>query len=187
MTVDTVRRRFTVDEYVHMAQVGILTTLDRVELLDGEIVEMTPIGRPHAACVAGLMRVLLIGVGPRAVVWPQGPIRLSERSQPEPDVTLLRPRPVPYRDADAEPRDVMLLIEVSDTSLRRDREIKLPLYAGAGIPEYWIVDVQDGVIEVHTSPSGARYGTVRRFGRGESVSPLAFPDLRLAVDEVFGS
>jgi Uma2 family endonuclease len=81
----------------------------------------------------------------------------------------------------------MLLIEVSDTSLRRDREIKLPLYAGAGIPKYWIVDVQDGVIEVHTSPSGARYGSVRRFGRGESVSPLAFPDLRIAVDEVFGS
>lgn len=187
MTVDTVRRRFTVDEYVHMAQVGILTTRDRVELLDGEIVEMTPIGRPHAACVADLMRVLLIGVGPRAVVWPKGPIRLSERSQPEPDVTLLRPRPVPYRDADAEPRDVMLLIEVSDTSLSRDREVKLPLYAGAGIPEYWIVDVQDGVIEVHMSPSGSRYGSVRRFGRGESVSPLAFPDLRLAVDEVFGS
>jgi Uma2 family endonuclease len=187
MTVDVVRRRFTVDEYQHMAQVGILTTRDRVELLDGEIVEMTPIGRSHAACVAGLMRVLLIGVGPRAVVWPQGPIRLSERSQPEPDVTLLRPRPVPYRDADAEPRDVMLLIEVSDTSLRRDREIKLPLYAGAGIHEYWIVDVQDGVIEVHTSPSGSRYGSVRRFGRGELLSPLAFPDLRLAVDEVFGS
>jgi len=187
MTVDVVRRRFTVDEYLHMAQVGILTTRDRVELLDGEIVEMTPIGRPHAACVADLMRVLLIGVGQRAVVWPRGPIRLSESSQPEPDVTLLRSRPVPYRDADAGPRDVMLLIEVSDTSLRRDREIKLPLYAGAGIPKYWIVDVQDGVIEVHTSPSGARYGSVRRFGRGESVSPLAFPDLRIAVDEVFGS
>lgn len=187
MTVDTVRRRFTVDEYVHMAQVGILTRRDRVELLDGEIVVMTPIGRLHAACVAVLMRVLLIGVGPRAVVWPQGPIRLSERSLPEPDVALLRPRPIPYRDADGEPRDVMLLIEVSDTSLRRDREIKLPLYASAGIPEYWIVDVRDDAIEVHASPSGARYGTVRRFGRGESVSPLAFPDLRIAVDEVFGS
>jgi len=106
MSVDVVRRRFTVDEYLQMAEAGILTERDRVELLDGEIVEMTPIGRRHAACVAALMRVLLIGVGPRAVVWPQGPIRLSERSLPEPDVTLLRPRPVSYRDADAEPCDL---------------------------------------------------------------------------------
>lgn len=187
MSVDVVRRRFTVDEYLQMAQAGILTERDRVELLDGEIVEMTPIGRPHAANVAALLRVLITGVGPRAVVWSQGPIRLSERSLPEPDVTLLRPRPVPYRDEDVEPRDVMLLIEVSDTSLRRDRELKLPLYAGAGIPEYWIVDVQADVIEVHTNPSGSRYGSVRRFGRGEFLSPLAFPDLRVAVDEVFGS
>ena len=185
MSVDVVRRRFTVDEYLHMAEAGILTERDRVELLDGEIVEMTPIGRRHSGCVAVLLRVLLIGVGSRAVVWSQGPIRLSERSLPEPDVTLLRPRPVSYSDADAEPRDVVLMIEVSDTSLRRDREIKPPLYAGAGIPEYWIVDVQGREIEVLTNPSGSRYGSVRRFGRGESVIPLAFPDLRVAVDEIF--
>ena len=186
MSVDVVRRRFTVDEYLHMAQAGILTTRDRVELLDGEIVEMTPIGFRHALCVGALMRALFAGVGTRVVVLPQGPIRLSARSLPEPDVTLLRPRQVPYRDAVAEPRDVLLLIEVSDTSLRRDRELKLPLYADAGIPEYWIADVQHEVIEVHTNPSGSRYGSVRRFGRGESVIPLAFPDLRIAVDEVFG-
>ena len=187
MSVDVVRRRFTVDEYLHMAQAGILTERDRVELLDGEIVEMTPIGRRHSGCVAALLRVLITGVGPRAVVWSQGPIRLSERSLPEPDVTLFRPRSLSYSDADAEPRDVMLLIEVSDASLRRDREIKLPLYAGAGIPEYWIVDVQGREIEVHTNPSGSRYGSVRRFGRGEFLIPLAFPDLRVPVDEVFGS
>ena len=185
MSVDVVRRRFTVDEYLHMVEAGILTECDRVELLDGEIVEMTPIDFRHAAYVAALMRVFVIGVGPRALVWPQGPIRLSERSLPEPDVTLLRPRPVSYSDADAEPRDVMLLIEVSDTSLRRDRELKLPLYAGAGIPEYWIVDVQDEVVEVYTNPSSSGYGSIRRFGRGESVSPSAFPDLRIAVDEIF--
>ena len=186
MSVDVVRRRFTVDEYLHMAQAGILTEEDRVELLDGEIVEMTPIGFPHAGCVAALLRVLVTGVGMRAVVWPQQPIRLSERSLPEPDVTLLRPRQGMYRDAAAEPRDVLLLIEVSDTSLRRDRELKLPLYAGAGILEYWIVDVEEDVVEVHTNPSGSRYESVRRLGRGEFLSPLAFPDLRVAVDEVFG-
>ena len=185
MSVDVVRRRFTVDEYLHMAQAGILTEDDRVELLDGEIVEMTPIGRRHSGCVAALLRVLITGIGSRALVWSQGPIRLSGHSLPEPDVTLLRPRPVSYSDADAEPRDVLLLIEVSDTSLRRDRVIKLPLYAGAGIPEYWIVDVQGRELEVHTRPSGSGYGSVRTFCRGQSLSPLAFPDLRVAVDEVF--
>ena len=186
MSVDVVRRRFTVDEYLHMVQAGILTEDDRVELLDGEIVEMTPIGFPHAGSVAALVRVLVTGVGTRAVVWPQGPIRLSERSLPEPDVTLLRPRPVSYSDAAAVPSDVLLLIEVSDTSLGRARELKLPLYAEAGIIEYWIVDVQGREIEVYTNPSGSRYGSVRRFGRGESVIPLAFPDLRISVDEVSG-
>ena len=187
MSVDVVRRRFTVDEYLQMVEAGILTEEDRVELLDGEIVEMTPIGVPHAACVAALMRVLVVGVGTRAVVWPRGPIRLSESSQPEPDVTLLRPRPVPYRAAAPERRDVLLLIEVSDTSLRRDHELKLPLYARAGIPEYWIVDIPGDAMEVHTKPSGSSYASVRRFSTNESVSPQAFPDLRIAVDEVFGS
>jgi Uma2 family endonuclease len=185
MSVDVVRRRFTVDEYLQMAQAGILNEDDRVELLDGEIVEMTPIGRPHAACVNALIRLLTFGAGSAAVVWVQGPVRLSENSQPEPDIALLRPRAVPYRDADVEPRDVLLLIEVSGTSLRRDRELKLPLYAQAGIREYWIVDVQSKVVEVYTNPSGSSYASVQKFRRGESVIPLAFSDLRIAVDEIF--
>lgn len=185
MSVDVVRRRFTVDEYLHMVEAGILTEDERVELLDGEIVEMTPVGHRHTARVAALNRVLLLGVGSRAVVWPQGPIRLSERSQPEPDLILLRPRPVSYGDAVPEPQDVLLLIEVADNSLARDRELKRRLYAAAGIPEYWIVNVQDREIEVHTSPSGTSYASVRRCQPGEILSPQAFPDLRVDVAEVF--
>ena len=185
MSVDAVRRLFTADEYAQMIQAGILKKDDRVELIEGEVVEMTPIGRPHASCVAALVRALVTGVGSRAVVWPQGPIRLSERSQPEPDVALLRLRPVSYRDADAEPRDVLLLVEVSDASATRDREIKLPLYARARIQEYWIVDVQVEVVEVYRHPSGAGYSSVQRFGRGALVSPTAFPDLYVPVDEIF--
>ncbi len=185
MSVDVVRRLFTVDEYLLMIRAGILNEDGRVELLDGEIVEMTPIGRPHGYCIASLMRSLITGVGSRAVVWPQGPIRLSERSQPEPDLTVLRVRPVSYRDADAESRDVLLLIEVSDSSLRRDREIKLPLYARARIQEYWIADVQGEVVEVYTNPSGSGYALVQRYRRGESVSPETFPDLHIPVDEIF--
>ncbi len=185
MSVDVVRRRFTVDEYLKMVETGILNEDDRVELLDGEIVEMTPIGRSHAVSVAALNRALVTGIGSRAVVWCQGPIRLSALSQPEPDLALLRLRPVSYRDADAEPRDVLLLIEVSDSSIRRDRELKLPLYARAGIQEYWIVGIQEGSVEVYTSPSASSYVSVQRFRRGDVVSPSAFPDLRIGVDEIF--
>ena len=185
MSVDVVRRRFTVDEYLHMVEAGILTECDRVELLDGDIVEMTPIGHRHATCVAALNRMLVTGVGARALVWPQGPIRLSERSQPEPDLALLRPRPVSYRDAPAVPQDVLLLIEVADSSLARDRGLKRPLYAAAGISEYWIVNVEDREIEVHSSPSGTSYASVRRCRPGETLSPQAFPDLRVDVAEVF--
>ena len=185
MSVDVVRRRFTVDEYLKMVETGILNEDDRVELLDGEIVEMTPIGHSHAAVAGALTRALVTGVGSRAVVWCPGPIRLSERSQPEPDLALLRLRPVSYREAEAEPRDVLLLVEVSDTSIRRDRELKLPLYARAGIQEYWIVDVQGGMVEVYTGPSASRYVSVQRFRGGETVSPSAFPDLRISVNEIF--
>jgi len=185
MSVDVVRRLFTADEYAQMIGAGILKKDDRVELIEGEVVEMTPIGRPHAAGISALTRLFVSGLGSRAVVWAQGPIRLSELSQAEPDVALLRLRPVSYRDADAEPRDVLLVIEVSDTSVIRDREIKLPLYARARIQEYWIVDVQAEAVEVYRHPSGAAYASVQRFGRGAFVSPTAFPDLRIAVDEIF--
>ena len=183
MSVDVVRRRFTVDEYLQMAQAGILTKRDRVELLDGEIVEMTPGGASHGSSIAVLNRLLNAGVGSRAVIWPQLTIRLSSRSAPEPDLAVLKRRS--YREAYPTADDVLLIVEVSDSSLRRDRELKLPLYAGAGIPEYWIVDVRAERVEVYTNPSASSYGSLRRFSCGESLSPSAFPDLRIAVDEIF--
>jgi len=183
MSVDVVRRRFTVDEYVHMVEAGILTKRDRVELLDGEIVEMTPSGSPHAAAVSALIRLFVMGLGQRAVVWPQLTIRLSPRSAPEPDLTLARPRS--YRSAYPTAEDVLLLIEVAESSLRRDRELKLRLYAEARIREYWIVDMQAEAVEVYRHPSGPAYASVQRFPRGGSVSPSAFPDLHIPVDEIF--
>jgi Uma2 family endonuclease len=183
MSVDMVRRRFTVNEYLQMAQAGILSRRPRVELLDGEIVEMTPGNAPHGSSISNLNRLLINGVGPRAVIWPQSTILLSSVSAPEPDLTVLRPRS--YREALPMSEDVLLVVEVSDSSLRRDRELKLPLYARGRIPEYWIVDVNAEVIEVHTGLSGSRYASARRFGKGEFVSPTAFPDLRIPVDEIF--
>jgi Uma2 family endonuclease len=186
MSVDLVRRRFTVDEYLKMVESGILNEDDRVELLDGEIVKMPPPPGPdHNACTGILNRLLVLGVGSRAVVLPGPTLRLSKRSAPEPDFVLLRTDPRNYRDSYAEPGDVLLLVEISDSSLRRDREIKLPLYAAAGIPEYWIVDVQNEAVEVCKDPAGSSFASVRQYRRGESVSPSAFPDLRIAVDEIF--
>ena len=183
MSVDVVRRRFTVDEYLHMAEAGILTKRDRVELLDGEIVEMTPGGASHGSSIAILIRLFNAGVGSRAVIWPQLTIRLSSRSAPEPDLAVLKRRS--YREAYPTSDDVLLVVEVSDSSLRRDRELKLPLYARAGIQECWMVDVQGGMVEVYTSPSASSYVSVQRFRGGETVSPSAFPDLRITVDEIF--
>lgn len=185
MSVDVVRRRFTVDEYLKMVETGILNEDDRVELLDGDVVKMAPPGPDHNAPTGILNRLLVLGVGSRAVVLPGPTLRLSNRSAPEPDFVLLRPDPRNYRDRYAEPGDVLLLVEISDSSLRRDREVKLPLYAAAGIPEYWIVDVQNETVELYKDPAGSSFASAGNFRRGESVSPTAFPDLRIAVDEIF--
>jgi Uma2 family endonuclease len=185
MNVDVVRRRFTADQYLRMIDTGILAKGDRVELIEGEILEMGPTGPPHGAGLANLNRLLVLGVGSGAIVMPGATVRLSALSAPEPDLMLLRPRQGSYRDRYIEPGDVLLIVEVSDTSLRRDRELKLPLYARAGIPEVWIADVQDQRVEVYRSPGPGAYASVRRIGQGESIAPVAFPDLVISVDEVF--
>jgi hypothetical protein len=178
------RRRFTREEYHRMAEAGILHENDRVELIEGEIVQMTPIGRRHAACVAELTRLLVPLVGQRALVWPQNPITLPHETEPQPDIVLLRPRADRYLQDDARPADVLLLVEVSDTSQRYDRLVKLPLYGRAGVPEVWIVDLPDEVIEIHRRPSRRGYAQVERVGRGGVVAPAALPDIVLPVDAI---
>jgi Uma2 family endonuclease len=176
------RRRFTREEYHRMAEAGILHEDDRVELIEGEIVHMTPIGRRHAACVAELNRLLVPAVGRRALLWPQNPITLPNDTEPQPDIVLLRPRVDRYLEDDAHPDDVLLLIEVADTSQRYDRLVKLPLYGRAGVPEVWIVDLPGEVIEIHRGPSPNGYARTTRTARGGAVSPEAFPDIVLSVD-----
>jgi len=185
MSVDVVRRRFTVDEYLKMVETGILNEDDRVELLDGEVVTKTTTGPAHNASVANLNRLLILGIGSRGVLLLGPTVRLSKMSAPEPDLLLVRPEPRSYRDRYTEPGDVLLLIEVADSSLSRDRNLKLPLYAEAGIQEYWIVNEREQTIEVYLEPSGSGYRPARAYGRGETVSPSAFPDLRISLDEIF--
>jgi Uma2 family endonuclease len=180
------KRKLTVDEYDRMGEAGILHEDDRVELLDGELYEMTPIGDAHAGAVNYLSSELFVSLGRRVLVGTQNPVQLSDYSEPEPDITVLRPRADYYRTAKPRPDDILLLIEVADTSIDYDRTTKLPRYAAAGIVEVWIVNLGEDRVEVYRDPIGNRYGTQMVFVRGESVAPLALPDLVLRVDEILG-
>jgi Uma2 family endonuclease len=181
--VERARRRFSIEEYEKMAATGILAQDDRVELIDGEIVEMSPIGDPHAAAVINLTHLLVPRVGDQARVAVQGPVRVPPRSIPQPDLALLRPRS--YWHEGATTPDALLVIEVSDTSLQYDRTVKLRLYARAAIPEYWIVDVNTKTVEVYRSPSGEGYANRQVLARGESVALLAFPDATISISAIF--
>jgi Uma2 family endonuclease len=171
--VELVRRRFTVDEYHRMGEAGILNEDDRVELIRGEIVQMSPIGIQHAACVARLNEILLGRLRGRATLWPQNPLTILPDSEPQPDIILLRHRTDFYAAGLPGPDDVALLVEVADTSLRYDRRVKGLLYA---------VDV----VEVFREPGAYGFQRTDRVGRGGTLTPLAFPDTPLAADDILG-
>jgi hypothetical protein len=180
------RRRFTIEEYHRIGEAGVLAEDDRVELLDGEIVRMSPIGSAHAACVARLTALFTRRLGTRAIVWVQNPIVLGRRTEPQPDLALLEPRPDFYARAHPRPRDVLLAIEVVDTRRGYDRALKLPLYARAELREVWIVDVAAGAVEGYTRPALRGYRERRRLARGRVLAPIAFPRLRVRVAEILG-
>ena len=184
--VEVKRRRFTVDEYHRMLEAGILREGERIELIRGELIQKMGIGPSHVGCVSFLIERLVLRLVGRALLSPGGPIVVLPDSEPEPDITLLKPRADFYRRAHPRPEDVLLVIEVADSSRRFDRNVKRPPYAEAAIAEYWIVDLVDDLIEVHRRPEGGAYRHVERVGRGGSVSPQAFPDVVLAVDEILG-
>jgi hypothetical protein len=179
--------RFTVEQYHRMGDAGIFSPDARVELIDGEIFEMSPIGPWHAGVVNRLNRAFVTGLGDRAVVHVQNPVGLDRYSEPLPDLTLLRSRPDFYGTAHPTPADALLLVEVADTSLERDRGRKLPLYARTGVPEVWIVNRQADAVEVFRGPSRGGYGERQVCGRGQTLAPVAFPDLALRIDDILGS
>ncbi|MGQ0569234.1 MAG: Uma2 family endonuclease [Armatimonadota bacterium] len=187
MSVQVTRRRFTVDEYHRMGEAGILLEDTRVELLDGEIIEMVPISNRHAAAVRRLIqRLSVLAATGAAVLDVQNPVRLGELLEPQPDVIVLRARLDLYASSIPGPEDVLLLIEVMDSSAAYDRGLKLPLYARAGVPEVWLLDLQGECMEVYRRPSGAQYEDTRSVRQGEAISPEALPDLVLAVHDLLG-
>jgi len=147
------RHRYTVEDYERMGAAGILGEDDRVELIEGEIIDMPPIGSPHGGSVNRIAQKLTLAVGDRAIVAVQNPIRLDDFSEPQPDIALLKPREDFYAARHPTPDDVLMLIEVAETSIRYDRDKKLPLYARAGIPEVWLVDIKAGRITRYRDPS----------------------------------
>lgn len=167
-----------------MADAGIFGEDDRVELLAGEIVEMTPIGSRHAACVSRLNRLLSQRLGEEYIVRVQDPVRLDDHSEPQPDVAVVKARRDFYRDAHPGPTDVLLAIEVADTSADTDRAEKVPLYSGAAIPEAWVVDLSSRVIDVYRQPARDGYRQHVRIGAGDQLTSVSVPLLSLPAADV---
>ncbi len=182
-TVAVERYRFTVEEYHRMADAGILGEDDRVELIDGEIVTMSPIGLPHFRIVNNLTRLFVTQAGGRYTVSIQHPLVISEYGEPQPDVVLMTGDGP--RDHLPTPADIYLVVEVSDSTLAYDLKVKLPRYAHAGVPELWIIDVARDVIERFTDPDEAgHYATRARFGIEEEIESSTMPSLRLGIRDI---
>ena len=185
-SVQVNRRSFTVAEYERMGRFGIFSEDARVELVCGEIIDISPIGERHAACVGRLTQIITLLLLRSAIVWVQNPIRLDDHSEPQPDVAVLKARPDFYGSAHPRPEDVLLVIEVSDTTLEYDRKVKVPLYARAGIPEMWVVNLPEERIEVHSDPAGGEYRAVRSYARGRKLQSHTLASLRISVSKVLG-
>jgi Uma2 family endonuclease len=184
MSYEIKRRRFTADEYQRMGQTGILSEDDRVELIDGEIVAMSPIGPRHNAAVNRANRALMMAVGSRAIVQVQGSVRLDLYYEPNPDVVLLQPRADDYASRLPGPGDILLLVEVADSSLEYDRDAKSEIYSVAGVQEYWLVDLKGGVVSCYSDPHAGTYRNIRHCRRGDSIAPQSLPDALVAIDDL---
>jgi Uma2 family endonuclease len=185
MAQPILRGPFTVDAYQRLAELGVLRADARVELLDGQVVEMSPIGDRHANVVRRLNRLLSTALLDRAIVDIQNPVVLGSHDAPQPDLVLLRPR------ADAYPnhpraRDILLIVEIADTTLAYDRDVKVPLYARSGIPETWLIDLSGDQIFVCRRPAHGAYAEHHTVSRDEKLALLAFPSVTLAAADVLG-
>ena len=179
------RHRLTVEDFHRMGDAGLFAPDARMELIEGEIIDMTPIGSAHASRVRRLADLLTTQLHGKAVVAVQDPVHLGDRSEPQPDLAVLRYRADFYASAHPDPGDVLLLIEVADTSVRFDREVKIPLYARHNIPEVWLLDLEAGAMEVYRHPQAGAYRDLSTLRSG-TLSPHAFPALAVDLDTLIG-
>ncbi len=180
------RHKLTADDFLRMAEAGILRDGDRVELIDGEIVDMPPIGAAHAGTLIEFTRLFTERAGPKALVSVQNLLRLGEDSMPQPDLALLRPRPDGYRTRHPGPEDVLLLVEVCDSSAAYDREVKVPLYARHGVPEVWLADLTEGVVERYRQPGPAGYAKAEACRGEDRLAPERLSEAVLTAREILG-
>jgi Uma2 family endonuclease len=180
------RHRFTVSDYYRMAEIGVLTEDSKVQLVDGVIFDMPPIGPGHASSVERISEMFRGRLGADFQVRVQNPVDIGPNSQPEPDVVVVPRRDDYYRDGHPTPVDVLLLIEVADSTLRFDRSTKTRSYARAAVVEYWIANIVGDEVIVHRDPARGRYRSVQVMKRGDTIRPLAFPDVSISISDVLG-
>lgn len=186
MPVEIEKHSFTAEEFERMGEAGVLPTGARFELIEGEVYEMSLIGSPHAACVDALALLFTEQARRRFIVRVQNPVRLNDFSEPQPDISLLRWRDDYYRAAHPRPADVLLLVEVADTTVVADRTLKIPLYARAGVAEAWLVNIPEGRVEIYSGPSGGTYLRAEVFERGAEASSHTIEGLSVSVAELLG-
>ena len=186
MALEIQRRRFTAEEFHRMGEAGIFQEGDRVELIDGDVVMMSAIGPRHVYYVNRLNQVLVRAVGELGLISPQNPVGVERRSEPQPDVVVLRARGREYLAALPAKDDALLVVEVSDSSLEYDRTVKMPLYAAAGIPESWLLDVEAGVIERHTGPGPRGYRTIEKCTAADRITLVALPSVTVDLATILG-
>lgn len=186
MAIQYEKWHFTVEEYKRMGEVGILSEDDRVELIEGEIVKMSPIGHRHAGCVNRLTMLLTGILGTSSIVSVQNPTIISDISAPQPDLTVLRMRPDFYADKHPIPADILLLVEVADTSIGYDRAYKIPLYARGEVAEVWLVDLQAGVVTGYSQPTSGGYKIVSQVQGSQVLTSQTIPALAVCADEIIG-
>ena len=179
------QHRFSVKEYYRMAETGVLSPDARVELLHGQIIDMSPIGPFHGSVTKQLLQLFAAAAHGRWLLAVQDPLRLDDHSEPEPDLMLLQPVPDFYRQHHPRPEDVFLLIEISDTTLAADQELKLPAYGQAGVAEVWIVNLVEERLEVYREPNITGYVSKQSLSAGDQAAPLAFPDALVNVAALF--
>ncbi len=186
MTATFTLRAFTVADYAKMLESGILTEDDRVELIDGEIRNMSPIGPHHAAIVTKIVRFLTSIVKDEAIISPQNPVQLNDYTQPQPDIAVLHFREDFYTHAHPTADDILILIEVADTTIQYDRNEKIPRYAAAGILEAWIVDLTQQLIEQYTLPAKGQYTRIQKIFLGELITSPTLPSISLDTSFILG-
>lgn len=177
-------RRFSSSDYLQMVEAGVLGPEDHVELIGGMIVEMSPAGARHNYFLGQLNR-LFAPLWDQCEIRVQGTLDLSEGQVYDPDIMLLRSKPGDYKEQLPQADDVLLVIEASESSLQRDQQVKLPVYAAAGIQDYWIADLKKEVMLVHRDPTGTEYRSVETFGKNATITPLAAPEFAVELAKVF--